>query len=60
MTKINIKGHCSLNKVIRNLFHKKQKINNSTYYSEEEKKKLIMEIEENIRNKWAEIKLNLE
>ena len=59
MLNLDVSKHCSLNKAIRVLFYKKQKINNSRYYSEEEKKKLTMEIEESLCNKWNEMKSNL-
>ncbi|MCR1951654.1 MULTISPECIES: hypothetical protein [unclassified Clostridium] len=57
---IDINKHCSLNKSVRNLFYKKQNINNSIFYTEEEKKVLTREIEKDIYNTWKMIRYSLE
>jgi hypothetical protein len=56
MKKIDANKHCSLNKSIRNLFYKKQDINNSIYYTEEEKKVLTSQIEKDIYDTWKKIR----
>lgn len=56
VSKIDINKHCSLNKLVRNLFYKKQNINNSIYYTEEEKKVLTSQIEKDIYDTWKKIK----
>ena len=56
MIKIDTNKHCSLNKSIRNLFYKKQDINNSIYYTEEEKKALTSQIEKDIYDTWKKIR----
>ncbi|GAA0084411.1 hypothetical protein ACH36K_16995 [Clostridium sp. MB05] len=56
MKKIDTNKHCSLNKSIRNLFYKKQDINNSIYYTEEEKKVLTSQIEKDIYDTWKKIR----
>ncbi|WP_195262525.1 hypothetical protein [Clostridium sp. 1001275B_160808_H3] len=57
---IDINKHCSLNKSVRNLFYKKQNINNSIFYTEEEKKVLTREIEKDIYNTWKMIRYSFE
>ena len=59
MLKVKENDHCSFNKTIRNLFYRKQNINNSFSYTEEEKKLLTSEIEKDIYNTWNNIKYNL-
>ncbi|EEH98968.1 hypothetical protein PMY56_00185 [Clostridium tertium] len=57
---IDINKHCSLNKSIRNLFYKKQNINNSIFYTEEEKKELTREIEKDIYDTWKKIRYSFD
>ena len=59
MLKINTNEHCSFNRKVRILFHKKQRINNAVNYTEEEKKKIINEIEKDIYICWNSIKQEL-
>lgn len=58
MHNIDLNKHCSFNKNLRILFHKKQEINNSSKYTEKEKEKLINEIEKEIYISWNNIKIN--
>lgn len=60
IAKIDINKHCSLNKSVRNLFYKKQNINNSIFYTEEEKKLLTREIEKDIFDTWKKIKYSFD
>ena len=57
---IDINKHSSLNKSIRNLFYKKQNINNSIFYTEEEKKELTREIEKDIYDTWKKIRYSFD
>ena len=57
---IDINKHCSLKKSIRNLFYKKQNINNSIFYTEEEKKELTREIEKDIYDTWEKIRYSFD
>lgn len=56
LLKDNIKKRCSLDKDIRDLFYKKQDINNSNSYSEEEKRLLTEMIEKDIIRVWRSIR----
>ena len=59
MLKINTNEHCSFNRTVRSLFHKKQRINNAINYTDEEKKKIINEIENDIFICWNNVKQEL-
>lgn len=59
MWNLNSNKHCSFNKSLRILFHKKQSLNNSLGYTEEEKEKLTREIENEIYISWNKIKSDL-
>lgn len=59
MCNVKLNEHCSFNKDLRNLFHKKQSLNNSLSYTEEEKELLIKEIEKEIYISWNKMKNNL-
>lgn len=56
LIRVDTNKHCSFNKSVRELFYKKQNINNSLNYSEEEKRILTKEIEKDIHNTWEKIK----
>ena len=59
MWNVNFNNHCSFNKSLRILFHKKQRLNNSSGYTEEEIEELTKEIENEIYISWKNIKADL-
>ncbi len=56
MLRVDRSKHCSFNESVRQLFYKKQDVNNSGRYTEEEKILLTRKIENDISNTWEKLK----